>query len=674
MHAFVRSTAFLAFGTASLAATGCPTTEIVRNEDHCANRGGNAHCEAFDSRFPYCGRGSCFPEDRDGCLAERPEDACYSPCGGGISLADDPDQTCAGIDTLASTDGSTTGPGTTDGPSTSDGVTTQGASTETSESTAPGGESETGGTETDSDGETGTTTGPIPCLDTACIDPRFPFCDPDTQRCAPCSTADDPNAACTALGDGDRPFCADDVCVECLDADGCLDEAAPVCDGNTCVPCSAADLGVCAGTDTPVCFDNTCVPCSDDDPGICAETDQVCFDGGCVDCVSDADCGGNTPVCEQGTHTCVACTAEDIGSCDGNTPICDVAAFECVPCTSHEQCDALTAAAGPACNFETGACLGGVAVHVDGDAGCSDEGDAGSEARPFCTLTAALQAVPAEATIILHALDGLARYTESVTIQGDRRVAIIAATGATPRLQGTNTGPTFTVRNGAYLALEGLWLAEGLQTGIAIEQSTVYVDRVTITNHQQEGIRIDGDQSSLVIRSSNINTNGNHELVLNAGSTEITISFIAHTNVSQHSINVGASASLRMNYTSVSAWRGFSAAVNCNGPREDRSITIRNSVVVSHSPVSPDAIVCEDAQVSRSVLTGEFEGAVDSVTVDTGQLTFVDNNNLHLLYGGEDFRDVARWQPGDPTTDIDGDPRPTTPGSPDYAGADVPAP
>src|SRR5690606_30459353 len=202
---------------------------------------------------------------------------------------------------------------------------------------------------------------------------------------------------------------------------------APVCDGNTCVPCSAADLGVCAGTDTPVCFDNTCVPCSDDDPGICAETDQVCFDGGCVDCVSDADCGGNTPVCEQGTHTCVACTAEDIGSCDGNTPICDVAAFECVPCTSHEQCDALTAAAGPACNFETGACLGGVAVHVDGDAGCSDEGDAGSEARPFCTLTAALQAVPAEATIILHERNGSARYSESVTIQDDRWVAIVAA-------------------------------------------------------------------------------------------------------------------------------------------------------------------------------------------------------------------------------------------------------
>jgi hypothetical protein len=30
------------------------------------------------------------------------------------------------------------------------------------------------------------------------------------------------------------------------------------------------------------------------------------------------------------------------------------------------------------------------------------------------------------------------------------------------------------------------------------------------------------------------------------------------------------------------------------------------------------------------------------------------------------------WQTGDPATDIDGDARPTTDGTPDYAGADVP--
>ncbi len=33
---------------------------------------------------------------------------------------------------------------------------------------------------------------------------------------------------------------------------------------------------------------------------------------------------------------------------------------------------------------------------------------------------------------------------------------------------------------------------------------------------------------------------------------------------------------------------------------------------------------------------------------------------------------IVDWQPGDPTTDIDGDPRLTADGELDYAGADVP--
>jgi hypothetical protein len=32
----------------------------------------------------------------------------------------------------------------------------------------------------------------------------------------------------------------------------------------------------------------------------------------------------------------------------------------------------------------------------------------------------------------------------------------------------------------------------------------------------------------------------------------------------------------------------------------------------------------------------------------------------------------ATWMTGDPTADIDGDPRPSTDGSPDVAGADIP--
>ena len=40
--------------------------------------------------------------------------------------------------------------------------------------------------------------------------------------------------------------------------------------------------------------------------------------------------------------------------------------------------------------------------------------------------------------------------------------------------------------------------------------------------------------------------------------------------------------------------------------------------------------------------------------------------------GDTTFADVAEWREGDPPTDIDGHPRPTTDGQPDHAGADVP--
>lgn len=49
-------------------------------------------------------------------------------------------------------------------------------------------------------------------------------------------------------------------------------------------------------------------------------------------------------------------------------------------------------------------------------------------------------------------------------------------------------------------------------------------------------------------------------------------------------------------------------------------------------------------------------------------------SDLGVLVGvSSDMIDTAAtWITNDPTTDIDGDPRPMTDGSPDVAGADVP--
>src|SRR5690606_31095355 len=66
-----------------LGLAACKFSEL--NEEHCENNEGDATCLARypDGSRPYCGRGTCFTEVEDGCLAEAPtDDACASPCGG----------------------------------------------------------------------------------------------------------------------------------------------------------------------------------------------------------------------------------------------------------------------------------------------------------------------------------------------------------------------------------------------------------------------------------------------------------------------------------------------------------------------------------------------------------------------------------------------------------------
>jgi hypothetical protein len=48
----------------------------------------------------------------------------------------------------------------------------------------------------------------------------------------------------------------------------------------------------------------------------------------------------------------------------------------------------------------------------------------------------------------------------------------------------------------------------------------------------------------------------------------------------------------------------------------------------------------------------------------------LDNGDLRLTAAGVTaFTDVALWQSGDPAADIDGNPRPSTDGTPDVCGA-----
>ena len=240
------STGFaLGIGLASCA----PQPEEALRDDHCANQNGDAWCAErhADGSRPFCARGSCgdTPE-HDGCVEARPEDdACYSPCGGGLSLPED--ASCLDGGTNGGTETGTTG-------------------------------SETGIDE-------GSTTGPIPCEgNDDCPDSAAPFCEPASGECVPCEGTDDPDMACASL-----------------------DPSRPVCVESSCVQCTAEVSSACTG-DTPVCDDatNTCVAatqCQTDSQ--CSGYD--CNNGRCrVACTSNQHCDNATHRCDYSTNKCVA--------------------------------------------------------------------------------------------------------------------------------------------------------------------------------------------------------------------------------------------------------------------------------------------------------------------------------------------------------------------------------
>ncbi len=158
------------------------------------------------------------------------------------------------------------------------------------------------------------------------------------------------------------------VCVECLDNTQCPGAPLTVCNPatSTCVQC--ASNTDCTDPSRPICqpTTNTCVGCLVN--GDCPS--GVCHQNQCVQCTSDAQCGGLTPRCDQGTNRCVACLPGATDNCptgqycrpdntceQGCKTGADCPSGVCLPdrscqgCTADAQC-----AAGKVC--QNGTCVG----------------------------------------------------------------------------------------------------------------------------------------------------------------------------------------------------------------------------------------------------------------------------------------------------------------------------
>lgn len=433
------------------------------------------------------------------------------------------------------------------------------------------------------------------------------------------------------------------------------------------------DLIPCDGTDTESSSETADTTDSTDatettGPMLC-QGPEDCVDpalpfcdmsGACVACDAmpdpDGACAGadaNLPVCFEGS--CVACAEGKTDACVGTTPICNTETNVCEGCSEHEQCP------DSACNMAAGNCMDpGVVVHVDGDfAMCGSSN--GSEAMPYCTISAALGAAGEETLIVLHELDNDAPYLQANTVAVD--VALFSAPGAQPRIQGTGGAPALTISASGSLALVDVDITGGPNTGITINGGQAWVELARIATNTSQGVAMNGG-SAWIERSEIVNNSGGGIVVDGGGMLMLENSFVGgdDTGIVAVDIQDGSGTIL---YSTLGA--GFGAAAASLRCVDGSTSTMRNSIVVSYS-ASPE-IDCP--QLGQSA---NFEEADTAMVFDDQANWFGDfaAGDFHLNPGmyPTEIETAALWELDDPTTDIDGDPRPVTDGTPDFAGAD----
>jgi MYXO-CTERM domain-containing protein len=131
-----------------------------------------------------------------------------------------------------------------------------------------------------------------------------------------------------------------------------------------CIPCQN-DTQCAVVPQTPACQPNGfCGECSATNSTRCIAPFPVCdtSSGTCVECNTNAQCSGNTPVCQN--HVCVPCTSD--AQCSNPTPACQTTGPLAGSCT---QCSTTN---GTLCVAPTPVCLPGT-----GTCGCTTDAQCG---------------------------------------------------------------------------------------------------------------------------------------------------------------------------------------------------------------------------------------------------------------------------------------------------------
>jgi hypothetical protein len=378
--------------------------------------------------------------------------------------------------------------------------------------------------------------------------------------------------------------------------------------------------------------------CMDDARPFCNEVQE------CVTCEeipdSDGACASvdaGAPLCVGGQ--CVQCTAKDASACMGTTPVCDAGSNTCVACSAHDQCGET------ACNLYTGACLPGDAVV-----------EVGGPKPDYPTLAMAVAsfAEGAEGTIVVHEGD----YNESATVDGGRVLAFLAAKlgpGVDPPrwFRSAGASPQLTVGADSTVLVDGLQLSGNASSAVP-------------------GLRVDGGRAWL--DRSRVVTNNGGGIVAQAGA-ELTLRncFVGDGTNGANGLTITGSSAEVIYTTLGSGFDNFEDVfpLACTSPM---AVSVRNSLLVSFDNAAAGEISCPMVVVTDSASEALIPGTGNVALGDVGMSWFVDiaAGDFHLDAPPAALSGVARWQAGDPSTDIDGDPRPQVDDTEDHAGADVP--
>ena len=201
-------------------------------------------------------------------------------------------------------------------------------------------------------------------------------------------------------------------CVECTQNSECKTTKKSFCAQNKCVGCddpgarptgSTADAGVDGGNRNDA-GTSVAAACTSAKP-ICVASDSTSapgLAGQCVGCVTNADCGGTTPICNS-ANMCEACTNDS--QCTTGPKICLYHA----PYNGRCATDAET-------------------IFVQ-NPGCSGTGT-GTQTSPFCNTQDAIAAVTASKRILVLSGSGLFPVTSTITSGGTDPVSLIGRKGA----------------------------------------------------------------------------------------------------------------------------------------------------------------------------------------------------------------------------------------------------